>query len=443
MKLLSSIDSDICIRSIFSTFFILLLASCTIGQSAPAPTNVQAVAGDSSITVTWDMVPGVDYLLYAAPMAGVSPQNCSSTPACQTFYKATSPLVIPTANIGITNAAFTINGSVIALTNGTLFSISIDGRTNGGPGGPGSTAVSVTPRLAGSTWTAGTVLPNDLRGITNGTATVAGLVSNIYVAVGANGGLYSSLPGKAWTTITHPLPTSTLNGVASYSTNFIAVGAAGEILLSNDAITWTPQTSNTTHNLNAIASNGANFYVAVGDNGTIITSSGGAAWTVVNSGTTNALYGVTYDANNFLYIAVGAAGTLLTSTDTITWTAKNPATSADLKGVAYGGYTISNGIGSITPYTFAVVGTAGTLITSTDGGLTWVVQPAISGINLNAITYGHQFIAAGASGTIYTSTDGMTWTLQTSGTTNDLFAIAHGRFDYLATGSGGVNLYSK
>jgi len=426
-----------------STMLSVLLASCTIGQSAPAPNNVQAVAGDSSITVTWDMVPGVDYLLYMAPMAGVSPQNCSSNPACLSVMKATSPLVIPTANIGMTNAAFTSNGTVSALTNGTLFSISIDGRTNGGPGGPGSTAVSATPRLAGSSWAAGSSpAANDLRGITSGTATVAGVVSSIYVAVGTNGGLYSSLPGKAWTTLTNPLPTATLNAVTSYSTNFVAVGTGGEVLLSADAITWTQQTSNTIKNLNAIASNGANGYVAVGDNGTIITSTGGSTWQVQNSGTTNHLYGITY-ASNGLYVAVGAAGTLLTSSDTITWTAKAPATAADLKGVAYGGYTVSAGIGSVTPNTFAVIGTAGTLVTSIDGGITWVVQPAISGINLNAITYGHQFIAVGAGGNIYTSTDGLNWQTQTSGTAIDLLAIAHGRFDYLTTGMTGINLYSK
>lgn len=426
----------------FPMLLSLLLAACSIGQSAPAPTNVQAIAGDSSITVTWDMTPGVDYLLYYAPMSGVSPQNCSGNPACQTLMKATSPLVIPTSNIAVSNAAFTSNGAVSALTNGTLFSISIDGRINGGPGGSGSAAVSATPRLAGNSWTLGSApAASDLRGITSGTATVAGVVSSIYVAVGANGGLYSSLPGKTWTTIANPLPTTPLNGVTSYSTNFVAVGAGGKVLLSTDANTWTSQTSNTTNNLNAIASNGANGYVAVGDNGTIITSTGGSTWTVQTSGTANHLYGVTY-ASNGVYVAVGAAGTLLTSTDAMTWTARNPGTAANLKGVAYGGYTVSAGIGSGT-YTFAVVGAAGALITSVDGGTTWVVQPAISGINLNAVTYGHQFIAAGAGGSVYTSTDGLNWLLQNSGSTSDLLAIAHGRFDYLATGITGTNLYAK
>ena len=92
------------------------------------------------------------------------------------------------------------------------------------------------------------------------------------------------------------------------------------------------------------------------------------------------------------------------------------------------------------------VGATGSLVTSIDGGVTWQVSPTlISTGNLNAVTYGHQFVAVGDLGVIYTSTDGLTWQLQTQtpASSQNLLAIAHGRFDYSAVGAAGTHIYAK
>ena len=421
---------------------VTLLAGCTgSGSSAPPPTNVNAVAGDSSVTISWDMLPGVEYWIFSAAANSVTPQSCGSLPACQTKLNAVSPAVVA-GTAGIVTPGFTTNGTVVGLTNGTTYSFTVNGRKGGGPGGPGSPSVSAIPRLAGNTWSVGTPLGvNDLHGVTYGTTAVAGVTGNAFVAVGANGALFSSPDGKIWTALVNPVPSVNLNTAVSYGSNYLAAGTGGVMLLSSDANakTWKQQTTGTTNDLYALASNGAGGYVAVGAKGTIITSNGGAGWAVVNSGTLNNLYGVTYA--NSKYVAVGAAGTLLTSFDGTTWTSVVPQTLADLKGVAYGGASTTNGVTSGVN-TFVAIGAAGTLVTSLDGGVTWALHTPISTLNLNAVTYGHQFVAVGDNGGIFTSTDGLVWQAQTPVTSATLYAVTHGLYDYSSAGGTGLNLYA-
>lgn len=420
----------------------IILAACSgEGGSAPPPANFTAVAGDSSVTVSWDMAPGVEYWLFFAPASGVTPDSCTSIPGCQIIPNAVSPMVVyaPTSG-GAAN--FTTNGSLTGLTNGVTYSFTVNGRTNGGPGGTPSPAVSATPRLAGTIWTVGSSpIANDWYGVASGTALVSGVAANVFVAVGANGSIISSSDGNNWLSPTVQVPvTANLNAITSYGTTFLAVGSGGVVLSSSDAATWVQQTSGIADNLNAVASNGAGGYVAVGDAGRIIVSGNGSSWSVVTSGTQNNLYAVTYAAGT--YVATGGQGTLLTSTDGgVTWVARTSGATADLKGIAYGGATTTNGITSGVN-TFVAIGASGTVVTSIDGGVTWQVQPAIAGQNLNAVTYGHQFVAVGAGGGIYTSVDGMNWQAQSSGTTNALYAIRGGRFDYVSVGAAGVNLHS-
>lgn len=424
-----------------------LLAGCTQkGSSAPPPATVTVEALDSSAKVTWDVTPGVEYWVFLAPTAGVTPQNCSATPGCQIITRAVSPLTISSPYNGGTTG-FTTNSGVTGLTNGTTFSVSINGRINNGPGGAGSPAVSFVPRLAGTTWTSSTAGAQDLYGVAKGTATVSGVVGDTFVAVGNAGSLYSSADGVTWTAPASGVPVATaLNAATATGTTYVVAGAGGVILTSTDAKTWTQQASGTVNDLYSIASNGAGGYVAVGASGTIITSSGnsGTAWTTATSGTTNHLYGVGYA--NGLYVAVGQAGTLLKSADGTTWSAITPTPfvpASDLKSVAYGGLTVS-GNATSGVNTFVVVGAAGALVTSVDGGVSWTAQTAItSNPNLNAVSYGHQFIAVGNGGAVYTSTDGLVWTARSSGSGNALFAIKNRKFDYAAVGAAGTALLAK
>jgi hypothetical protein len=387
--------------------FSLLQGCKSQGSSAPAPNNVAAVTGDTSVTISWDSVSGVEYWVFKAAANDVTPLNCFGMSQCQIFTKAVSPLL------------------VTGLTNGTNYSFTVNGRIDGGKGGPGSPSVQAIPRLAGSTWSTGTSLgASDLHGITYGT---------VFVSVGNNGALFSSSDGISWTTLTNPLPSANLNAVTYYGGKYLAVGAGGAILTSADAITWQQQTSNTTNDLYAVA-NSMGVFVATGANGTILTSIDGTTWSVIPPITSNALYGITY--GNSKYLAVGANGTIITSADASIWQTVTPLTASGLKTVTYG-YAAGTTTGM-----FVALGDMGTLLTSSDG-TSWNTQTQIASTPLiNAVTYGRQFIAAGNTGGIYTSTDGISWTLATTAL-SPLYAITHGPYDYTAVGSSGLNMHSK
>jgi hypothetical protein len=409
------------------------------GNSAPPPTNVTVIAKDTRAVLTWNMSPGVEYWLYKAAGTGVTPGNCSKMSLCTTTVKVTSPV------------------SIWGLYNATEYSFSINGRTNGGPGGAGSTAVVSTPRLGGAAWSTGATTvtgSSDLRGV------VYGASGAKYVATGMSGALYSGIvytgaagdTGITWTAMTNPIAPAThfygVNYDAAHA-KFLAVGTGGAVIAhtpASSATAWTQLTSNTGNDLYAITNNGAGFNVATGASGAIITSSDGVAWTLQTSGTGNALNAVTYgyDSTNarYVFVAVGAAGTVLYSIDAVTWT---PATASgtwpNLRGVTYG---LAAGV-------FVAVGDGGTVLTSPDA-ITWTLQAATtipSSTQLNAVTYstGRRFIAVANDGNIYYneySNAGVAWTaVAPQATTAPLHAVTTGAlFDYSIVGGSGINLYA-
>ena len=402
---------------IATAFAILILGGCLggqfdLGSSANPPTDVKLVAGDSSITVTWTMAPNVEYWIFSAPADTISTDGWARLIGAQAAIDAKSPQV------------------VTGLANGIKYSFTVNGRVDGGPGGVGSTSISAVPRIAGAQWSVGSPLANDLRGVAFGA---------LFVAVGANGALYSSPDFNAWTPVAwtpqkNPLAAlPDLNAVNYGIAGYLAAGSGGTLLLSSDAITWTAQTSGTANNLYALATSGGSLLLAAGANGTIISSADGKTWVTVNSGTTQDLFGLTYGNGNF--VAVGANGTVLTSIDGTTWNAVASNTSTRLNSVSYG----VNATTAVA--TFVAVGDGGTLITSIDGA-TWTVQTPITSVNLASVTYGRLFVAVGDKGALFTSTDGSTWQAIVSGTVNDLKSVARSATNYSAVGMRGTNLSS-
>jgi hypothetical protein len=394
----------------------LLVAGCgSSGHSADPPVNgINLVAGDGIITASWVMDPGVDYWVFFGPSPSISTSNWTTIPGSRSAINVSSPFV------------------ATGLLNGTLYSFTVNGRTNGGPGGPGTPSVSAIPRLAGTAtatlpapWSAGAALgANDLRGVTWGT---------VFVAAGANGAMFSSTDGATWTALNSGVATN-LNA-AVFRGVYLAAGDNGAMLYSIDAIAWTPRNTGTVNNLNAIAANTAQF-VAVGAKGTIVRSGDGVTWIpAANSATTNDLFAVTASASG-LWIAVGAGGTLITSADASNWTVVDSKTTVDLRGVASGTSSAT------TAPVFVAVGANGTLITSPDAA-TWTAQTAIGTNTLSAVTFATQFIAVGANGSIFTSTDGTTWAGQPSTTSSNLNAIVHNPFGYSVVGAAGVNLLAR
>ncbi len=412
----------------------LLLVACGTGESAPAPTGLTASAGESSATLTWDMVSGVEYWVFYAPTS-VSPssvtsmQNWFGLPGGNVMLKVSSPYVVQ------------------GLANGVNYSFSINGRISGGPGGPGATPVQASPRIAGSNWTATAASGSvDLRSVAYGSTTSTTLINSVttttnltttYIAVGDLGAMYSSTDGTNWTPIDYA-NTKRLSG-ASFLSTYKVVGDEGLILTSPDTITWTVQTSGTTKNLYAIAGNGLNLNVAVGAAGTIITSTDGLNWTAASSsGTVRDLYAVNYGGGT--WVAVGAGGTIVVSGDGLTWHAVDSGESNDLRGIASMASLSSTGTLNTT---YVAVGAASTLLSSSDAG-TWTQQPVpMVGANLNAVVYGTQFVAVGAEGSILFSSDGLIWEAAQALNSKEILAVTHGLDGFYAVGSAGSHLQSK
>ena len=402
---------------------VLSLAACyQHGSPAPAPSGVTVVAGDQSATVGWTPVSGVDYWVWCAQSTSITNDNAFSLPGLRIITDASTPTV------------------VAGLTNGTTYACMVNGRINGGPGGPGSASISIVPRLAGANWTVGATTvtgTTNLRGATYGAT---------FVAVGDGGAMFTSTDANTWTAIT-PVDATKILYAATFGGSYVAAGQGGTILTSADAVTWTAQTSGTTNDLYALATTGGGYYLAVGQAGTILYSSGGATWTAPTTSPATAtenLTGAAYGAlsTGSFFVAVSDQGRILASTDGgITWSSQTQA--SPLYALAYGIDT------TVTPNVakFVAVGASGTVLTSTDGAA-WTAQTPISTGALRAVTFGRQFIAVGDTGTVFTSTDGANWqpgVLNTS-TTQNLLAITHNSsvssapFGYAAVGTSGTNL---
>lgn len=109
---------------------------------------------------------------------------------------------------------------------------------------------------------------------------------------------------------------------------YVAAGASGELFTSSDAITWTSRTSGFgAQSINKVFF-GNGLWVAVGTNGTITTSSDGTTWTARTSNmSTNELYDVIYANGNWVVVGDGGGGTntggIAYSSDGLTWTRKS------------------------------------------------------------------------------------------------------------------------
>lgn len=134
--------------------------------------------------------------------------------------------------------------------------------------------------------------------------------------------------------------------------------------------------------------------------------------------------------------AVGDAGTILRSTDGgLTWTSCRSGIGEDLHGIA--------AADSLSAW---AVGEAGTVLTTGDGGVTWQVRTSGATEDLCAITVvAHRSLwAVGSGGTVLHSDDaGVTWERQTTGAATELHAV---QFVDTATGwtsgAGGTVLHT-
>lgn len=193
---------------------------------------------------------------------------------------------------------------------------------------------SKEPTLPSQTGNSGKYLTTDGSTKSWGTVTQYSLPSQT-----GNSGKFLTTNGttESWGTVNQPF-TFTQRKVAdgneiyaiayNGSNLFVAVGANGVLFTSPDGLTWTSRTSGFGSNYVINVAYGNGLWVAVGGNGTITTSTDGITWTARTSNMgTNEIRGITYA--NSLWVAVGAGGGttntggITYSTDGITWTRKS------------------------------------------------------------------------------------------------------------------------
>ena len=365
-----------------ATLSAAFLAACGGGggSSAPAPEEVKALAGDEQIFVEWKEITGVQYWLWFKEGASVAVGDKNATAKVGSKGGGIdSPYLIDTVRTGT------------ALTNGTAYSIVINGRTDGGEGGPGASPAGgpFTPRPAGATWNASTGFGGaSMNGIAYGRS--AGSVSLYsYVAVGDGGVIYSSDINN-WTTLGSAATNTseTFNAIASSGGTLVAVGDKGTIRYSTNGTTWTTPAS-ISEDISAINLRGVTYangrWVAVGSNGKVLTSTSVGTWEVsTHSGDLTAVASGRYplDGTAYYYLAVGADGTVLTSSDGITWTTDNVG--AALRTAAVGTRLIALGDGSAWYRELA--------------GTTWTAASGASGNMRGMIRAQHIYTAVGAAG---------------------------------------------
>lgn len=192
----------------------------------------------------------------------------------------------------------------------------------------------------GTLWTptgAGALL--DFRGVDIGPA---GAVGVIFVAAATNGIARQTSPGSAgWTVLRGPAIGDDHNDIATnHAKAWVAAGlraGVGSAHQSTDGITWGPPVVEFGDEVKDI-DYGAALFMAVGVDGLAATSPTGnpGSWTPQFTGVTTDLYGVAHIVDE-RWVAVGDAGTiLLTTNNGVTWARVGEGVTIErLEGVGY------------------------------------------------------------------------------------------------------------
>lgn len=148
---------------------------------------------------------------------------------------------------------------------------------------------------------------------------------------------------------------------------------------------------------------------------------------------TNDLLSISYSGGT--WVAFGLPDKFYLSYDGVIWTNTPAPVSQQIRAV----YS--------TPQGFIAVGDGGTIITSIDEGVNWTIETSGTTADLYAVHFNpvtNLYLAVGNSGTILTSADGSNWITSVSGVTNALYAIAYNPtgVGYVVVGSAGRSLLS-
>ena len=263
--------------------------------------------------------------------------------AIRSLGTAIDTTVFNNASAGIAKSIVDAKGDLIAATAADTVA-----RVPVGTNGQVLTADSTA--AAGVSWataSSGVTTFTNRKGPTTGSLSINGFAyngSNMYVAVGNNGTLFSSPDAQTWTSRTSGFGSVSITGVVYGNGTFVAYGSNGLISSSTDGITWTARTANVSTNLLYHAVYANSLFVVVGNgasNGTggITTSSDGITWTKrsVSSTLGVRLTCIAYGNGYFLAGGTFNSNNLTYSTDGITWTATNDTSSNQILFIYYNG----------------------------------------------------------------------------------------------------------
>lgn len=267
--------------------------------------------------------------------------------------------------------------------------------------------------------------------------------TNLLVAVGDNGAIYTSGDGASWLRqAPAPVISAWLSGVAYGSGNFVAVGSDGFIATSVNGTNWTRRPSGTSRYLYRVGW-AQNQFVAVGENGLVLSSvNGGINWTAVSTtGATGALYSATGTADSQV---VAGEGELRLRGPGAAWSNELDP-SKPLPAPSWGYF---NAVWEDSLY--FISGRSGRLVqgfqTNAAGPFLWVerTRPIRNWLWDLKRTAG-VYVTVGYGGTVLTSVNGLDWDLElvpASATNATLLGVGGTTNLLLAVGSHGTVLLS-
>ncbi|MDX2109815.1 MAG: Ig-like domain-containing protein [Verrucomicrobiota bacterium] len=253
---------------------------------------------------------------------------------------------------------------------------------------------------------------------------------NHFIAVGDQGQIiYKDTTGvEGWKTISSGIPTS-INGIAYNNVNFVAVGTDGKVYTTPDINgVWTAtQVVGSNVSITSIAYANSRFVATTSDGKVIYSPNGlGSNWfgmgtSIIKIPDTRIINSVCSGKEVMTWIAVGDLGTILLSSDNgVTWVVQRSGTDRGLNDIYFD--PVNN--------LYLAVGDEGIILTSTNGS-DWSVRNAASTDDLNTIASGNGFyVALGNNGVVMTSRDGTVWTQRITRFPNDIQSVSfsQGRF---------------
>ncbi len=247
--------------------------------------------------------------------------------------------------------------------------------------------------------------------------------------------IFISQTGRSWAALSAPSSADglLLNGVAYFASTYVIAADEGKILTGTDAITW---------EIRQVRENYDGYYLdivgssqgwnLVGRGGAIYRSfSGLINWTQYASGAQGAYVDIAQGGG--FSVAVGSNGRIAGTANNVTWSNRTSNTTMNLNGVAYGDQW------------WVTVGEQGTIMSTGQNGDQWLQRSSPVMVNLYDVAYGkNRYYAGGVNGTMITSAsqDGSTWSVVSTGTSQDITRIEYLNSIFLAGTANGTVLRS-